>query len=107
MSLKDRNARVENNRNRLAPVLKETLVDINVLRGMVPAESVRGAVPKDRGVDANELRGMVAVAWPSAADDPTPPSSCSAITKKGAPCKAKPVKGERLCIGHSRATVGN
>lgn len=32
------------------------------------------------------------------------PTNCSATTKKGEPCKAAPVKGEGLCVGHMRAS---
>lgn len=27
---------------------------------------------------------------------------CTAITKAGEPCKAAPIKGEWMCVGHSR-----
>ncbi len=28
---------------------------------------------------------------------------CTAITKKGEPCKAAPLSGQHLCVGHDRA----
>ncbi len=28
---------------------------------------------------------------------------CTAITKKGEPCKAAPMSGQHLCVGHDRA----
>lgn len=31
-----------------------------------------------------------------------PVSACSATTKAGNACKAKPVKGEGMCVGHLR-----
>lgn len=81
--------------------LKQDVFDINVVRGMVPAGSIRGAVPKSRGADINEIRGMVAVPWPSYADDPQP-TICRATTKKGEPCKAAPLSDDSLCVGHAR-----
>lgn len=36
-------------------------------------------------------------------DDPEPVTACVSLTKKGFPCKAPLVKGERMCVGHLRA----
>lgn len=83
---------------------KETLTDVNVIRGMVPANSIRGGARKDQGQNANEARGLVAVPWPSYGDAPQPQTPhCTAITKKGTPCKAAPIGGTHLCIGHTRS----
>lgn len=32
---------------------------------------------------------------------------CSEMTRHGAPCKARPVAGSTLCIGHTRQKVAN
>ena len=108
MSLKDRNAAYENSRSRQNVVTRGELFDINVLRGGVPAEVAAGGVLKPGGVELNTMRGGIPAPWPSYGDDPvSEPQTphCTEITKKGNPCKAAPIKGTYLCIGHTRSDV--
>ncbi len=101
--IKDRNARVENRKYIVGntPTTMEETKGASAQRGVL-AESVAGGVPKPRPAPA--ARGM-AFPMPGAADDvPSKPVArkCDATTKKGEDCKAHPVSGEKLCIGHSR-----
>ncbi len=101
--MKDRNARVENRKYIIgdSPTTMEETKGVSAHRGVL-AESVAGGVPKPRPAPA--ARGM-AFPMPGAADDdPSKPEprQCAATTKKGEDCKAHPVSGEELCIGHSR-----
>ena len=103
MSIKDRNARVENRRFIAGndPQTVERAMGANAVRG-VPAESVAGGVPGP--VPQNATKG-VAFPMPGMGDSPPrkpAPRKCAATTKKGEACKAHPVSGEELCIGHSR-----
>jgi hypothetical protein len=103
LSIKDRNARVENRRM----IVDENSKTIEETRGM---EAHRGVIPETigRGVPGpkrvSATLGM-AFPMPGAADGPqsvpTPPQ-CGAVTKKGVACKAHPIIGEPLCVGHSR-----
>ncbi len=100
MSIKDRNARVENRKYIVGntPTTMEETKGASAQHG-VPAESVAGGVPKPQPAPAS--RGM-AFPMPGAADGPRSKPKCDATTKKGEACKAHPVSGEKLCIGHSR-----
>ncbi len=103
MSIKDRNARVQNRNWILGedPKTMEEAKGANAVRG-VPAESVAGGVPGRIPVGAT---GGVRSLMPGPADyapkTPTAPV-CSGTTKKGEACKAHPMKGNPFCIGHSR-----
>ena len=85
---------------------KTNLFDINVVRGGIPRDSARGGVLKETGPTLTESRGGVLAPWPSYGDDkPVEPQTphCTAITKKGNPCKAAPIQGTFLCVGHKRS----
>lgn len=63
-----------------------------------------------KGVPANTGRGQFGVPIPGQGKQrptDTPAPVCGGVTKKGEPCKAHPVKGEDLCVGHKRAAVGD
>jgi hypothetical protein len=103
LSIKDRNARVENRNWILGedPKTIEEARGVSSVRGVL-AESVAGGVPGRPTVGATAGR---AFPMPGSADDapkaPTPPA-CSGTTKKGETCKAHPMRGNPFCIGHSR-----
>ena len=69
-------------------------------RDGVVLESLNGAIPRT----PTSLEGGVAWHMPPAKKKVLAPvvEICSAITKAGTPCRAKPIKGEGICIGHSR-----
>ncbi len=98
MSLVDRDARVA---NRQRPRVQQSRISLEEFvarqRGAaVQQEAVRGEPSKPRGVTVGVPSGMPPMLPPKA------PKSCSMLTKKGDPCKARPVKGTGLCVGHSR-----
>lgn len=103
MSIKDRNARVENRCiivDENSKTIEETFGQ-SATKGVVP-ESIGGGVP---GPDPVGATAGMAYPMPGAADGPQSiPAApqCGAITKKGVACKAHPIIGEPLCIGHSR-----
>ena len=95
MSIKDRNAKVENRKFIDSTQTAETTRGVSATKG-VPEESVFGGV---RQVQANSF------SMPGAGDDilrEPVKSVCTGITKKGLACTASPIRGEDLCIGHSR-----
>lgn len=98
MSLVDRDARVANRqrpRERQSGISLEEFIARQ--RGaVIQQEAVRGEPSKPRGVTVGTPSGMPPMLPPKA------PKSCSMLTKKGDPCKARPVKGTGLCVGHSR-----
>jgi hypothetical protein len=47
-------------------------------------------------------KNAVQVAGVSLWEDIPEPTGCLATTNKGTPCKAGPVKGTSLCVGHTR-----
>lgn len=69
----------------------------------VPLQGFKG-VPKDQG------RGQFGVDIPGAGRiSPTPAAKprCTGITKKGAACKANPIRGDIVCAGHKRQSDTN
>jgi len=65
----------------------------------VPQTGFKGIpVEQGRGVFGVEMPGT----GPQKAIEPTVPR-CGALTKKGEPCKAKPLRGDIVCYGHSRS----
>jgi hypothetical protein len=106
MTIKDRHAKSQNRKHIEGGTrtTMEQLGGVLAQKGML-AEEAHGAVPGQKGISA--FRGT-ASPFPSYADDPEPQTPhCTAITKKGEPCKAAPMKGAYICIGHARATVGD
>lgn len=73
---------------------------VNRFQTGVPQTGYKG-IPREQG------RGQFGVPIPGqgkvALPEPQTPH-CTAITKKGDPCKARPITGEYLCIGHKRAS---
>ena len=62
--------------------------------GAVPSHVPAGATPSSRYADAQISIG--GVPW---ADEPV---VCSETTRAGEPCKAAPLSGQTICVGHSK-----
>ncbi len=94
--MKDRNAFVENRKFvQGVPADEGKLKEPGVLAG-----SVKGEPYQPPGTPAAQ---GIAFPAPGPADDQSQAAPmCISLTKKGAPCKAHPVKGMPLCIGHAR-----
>ena len=102
MSIKDRNAKVEN-RKRITGVVAGTRDD----EEPATMEGFRGQLPVIKGIpDPNSVRVGPGIAYPMPGSGDDIPilakPVCAGITKKGAACKASPIRGEELCVGHSR-----
>ena len=99
MSIKDRNARVENRRRIVTEDSKtmDATYGRNATQG-VPEEW--GDLPPVRGHGGTGVVFPMPGAGDDVADDAPP--TCNATTKAGYPCQAHPLQGKGLCIGHSR-----
>jgi hypothetical protein len=100
---KDRHAKSENRKYIAPETTRQMLANARLgTHGSVTAEELKGAVATKQGLPVSAIRGVPAP-YPSFGDMEPQTPHCTAITKKGAPCKAAPIRGEYLCIGHSRS----
>lgn len=97
--MKDRNAWVENKVTRgVDPTEAMTQRAFGVPAGAHPG--LVEAPPQFKGLPEGEAKGLMENNY---GFTPKPkPRVCAATTKKGLPCKAAPVAGEKLCVGHGR-----
>jgi hypothetical protein len=101
LSIKDRNARVENRKK----IVDENSVTIEETRGQ---SATKGVIPESigRGIPGPNPVGAtsgVAFPMPGMGDGVRAAPTCSGTTKKGAACKAHPIVGGPFCVGHARA----
>ena len=62
-----------------------------------------GLPPSTRiGAQSKNARPVAGVTEYSDWVAPTDSNSCSSLTRDGAECKARPVRGTNLCVGHTR-----
>ena len=62
-----------------------------------------GQPPSSRiGAQSKNARPVAGVTEYSDWTPPTQDNSCSSLTRDGADCKARPVRGTDLCVGHTR-----
>lgn len=102
--MKDRNAFTDNQVRKVDPT--EAMTQHNHVGipsgqhpGLVPAKPAIKGVPKDEALGFVEAPSWYKPLVPK-------PKVCGGINKKGLPCGAHPVKGERLCVGHLRSEQG-
>lgn len=86
-----------------APKVAQTLgVKLDELNGVaahkgVVAESLNGGIPRAPGA----MDGGIPWQMPPAKKK-VKIEVCEVLTKAGTACRAKPIKGQAICIGHSR-----
>jgi hypothetical protein len=89
-----------NNRDR---AIKEGITQEDFY-GTNPMENTGVPLQGFKGVPVVDDHGQFGVAMPASdykRDAQVP--ACAALTKKGEPCKAAPMSGQHLCVGHNRA----
>lgn len=105
--IKDRNARIENRKRIITEDSKtmEETYGVQATKGVI-AESVGHGVPGPPRVGAT--KGVpYHMPAPTMTVPVSEPRACIAITKAGHACKAHPLQGGSLCIGHVRTSNAN
>jgi len=82
-----------------------TIEEEGKLVPMQTGVSPHGGIPQisEEDIAAQERFTGIPMPGPGMSQRPSLPV-CESLTKKGNPCKAHPIHGSRLCVGHLKAS---